>query len=436
MAIWEQTVKTLALAAVLAAFAGCTNGLNQDPYANQPDEVRKAGPMDPKPKEKPHDALSSEYLRINADPESLEFVEGAQGKAKIIGAVLGDVNGHDPVLGQDYELAIDNIGEFPGASFDASTGEFKWSPQPGFVDANYTRNIHLTVTLTTKTSPILRTQKTILGVITRSSQQPTIVSIDDLTSNPVKEGDTRDFKVVVRDPHADAKSADGKPRLSIVADQAGKASASNLIYCLGGKGCSDPTQDPSDPSLYTFKMRVDLQNKEVTKNKSSLSFGVMATSRFGEASAVREGTVAIVTTLQDPTISWSSGDAVNVVAGRENVVNFVISDMTSDSNLTINFDTRCDLVLGTTATCGCTALSRDPGTQLCTITWAVPAQPMQTDYDVMFTTFSQTRDQSQIKQTQQTRTLHVIQPPTGGGGGGGSGPIHTNNRVSSNGGAK
>lgn len=421
-----QTLKTLAAWTVLAgALAGCSGGLNQDPYANQPDEVKNAGPMDPKPKEKKGDALSSAYLRIQSE-DSYEFREGVETKVTIKGAVLADVNGHEPILGQDYQLTIDNMTDFPGASFDAMSGEFKWTPKPGYVSEEYTRNVHIEATLTTLFQPILQTKKSIVGVITRASIDPTVESVDDLTSAPTKEGETRDFRVWVRDPHASDKSPDTKPRLAIVSDGAGSSSAANLIYCVGTGGCTNPDKDPNDPQRFGFKLRLDLTNKEITKDTTTLSFGVIAISRFGETSAVRSQKVVVKSKLQDPEISWSTADSINVVAGKENLVNFTVYDPGSEGTLTINFDSRCDLVLGPTAVCSCTTQGR-PGTssQLCTISWAVPPQPLQSDYDLTFTTFNRSKDQTQMTQKQFQRRLHVVQaappPPSGGGGG----PIHT-----------
>ncbi len=410
-----QTFKVAAILAFAAALgASCSNGLKQDPYANQPDEVKNAGPMDPKPKEKKGDALSSAYLRIQTASDSVEFREGVESKITIKGAVLADVNGREPVLGQDYQLTIDNIADFPGASWDATTGEFKWTPKPGYVQDEYTRNVHIEVTLATLFKPILQTQKSIIGVITRAEMEPSVESIEDLTNPGVREGETRDFKVVVRDPHASDKSADTKPRLSIVSDGAGSASAAGLVTCLGTQGCSNPEKDPNDPQRYTFKLRVDLTGQEITKDTKTLSFSVMAISRFGETSAPKKANLLVKTKLNDPEISWSAADPIEVVAGRQNLVNFTVFDSGSDSQLTVNFDTACNLVLGPTATCSCTTLGR-PGTgpQLCKIIWDVPQNPLQTNYSVKFTTFNRSKDQSQYTTKSYERVLKVIQAAPG-----------------------
>jgi hypothetical protein len=403
-----QTFKILAALMTVAALGtGCS--MNQDPYANQPDEVKNAGPMDQAPKEKHSDALSSAYLRIQAE-DSYEFREGQETKLTIKGAVLADANGHTPVLGQDYQLTIDNMTDFPGATFDANTGEFKWTPKAGYVDTEYTKNVHIQVTLATLFKPILQTQKNIIGIITRTGIDPTVESIDDLTNPATKEGDTRDFRVWVRDPHASDKSADTKPRLAIVADGYGSTSAANLIYCVSSN-CTNPDKDPNDPQRYSFKMRLDLTGKEITKaDTATLTFGVMAISRFGETSPVKRANVVVRSKIQNPEISWSVNDPIEVVAGRQNLINFTVYDPNSEGQLTVNFDTACNLTLGPTATCSCSNLARvGTSAQLCKIVWDVPPSPLQTDYTIRFTTFNRSKDQSQYTSLPYERTLHVIQ---------------------------
>jgi hypothetical protein len=399
--------------ALALASAGCSNGLKQDPYADQPDSVKKSAPMAPVEKAKTGDADSPLYLRIRTDKETLEFSEGSETKATINGAILSDVNGHAPVAGQDFELSLDNAADFPGVNFDPQTGAFAWTPRPGYVAENYTRNVHFDFTLTTKFAPIRRTTRSLIGVITRGEIDPTIVSVEDLTTNPAKEGDVRDFKVVVRDPHGTSKSADTKPRLAITSDQSGTASAASYIYCKGTKGCSDPAQDPNDPTKFIFTLTLDLKNKVVTSGATTLTFGLIATSRFGESSAPSSYNVRIVSGIGDAEMSWSENDPIIVIAGLQNVVNFTVYDPKGAGNLTANFDTRCTSELGADATCTCKALSSSgSSTQLCTITWKAVAGIFSSDYSISISSFNQSRFDSSIKKTVfAPRILRVVQPP-------------------------
>ena len=418
-----QTLRILTLSlttlATVALAAGCS--LKQDPYDGQPDEVRNAAPMGPIEKDKKAgDALSKDYLQIQSD-DNAAFRENVQGSVDIKGAILTEVNGHEAIPGQDFILAIDNIADFPGAQWDAVNGKFVWTPLPGFVDTNYSRNVHITVSLTAKFGPY-KTTKDILAVVTRADMQPTIVSIEDLSRTLIKEGDVRTIKVVVRDPHSAGKSMDTKPRLQVTSDGA-NASAANLIYCAGG--CKDPDQDPNDPQLYTFNLRLDLQGKEITQNKVTLTYGLIATSPFGEASAISTSNLVISSLIQDAQVSWSSADPLTMASGQTNRVNFTVFDPNSDGAIGVTFNTQCSVSLGASANCSCSTLGR-PGTspQLCTITWSVPASPLQTDYTVEFVAKNTSRDGLQTKSTTFQRTLHIERagptPPAPGGG-----PIHT-----------
>lgn len=417
-----KTPKMVAAGALIAlALAACTNGLKQDPMADQPDNVKNAK-FEPKPAATPkNEADKSDYLRIQPNSDAYEFAEGKQNEAIIKGAILADINGHAPVLGQDYDVSIVNLADFPGATFDPSTGSFKWTPPPGFVDQNYTRNVRIQATIQTKFLPYRQTTQDIVAVVTRAEQDPTVVSIEDLTTKPTKEGDVRRFKVVVRDPHGDDAKPEYKPHLEIVSSGATGASATSLISCDGTDGCTNPTREKADPTLWDFTLVLDLSDataanghKEITKDQATLQFAVRAISRFGEASGLKPADVAVVTSIDDPVISWSEGDPLNVTAGQNNVVTFMVYDSGSNSNLTVNFDTRCDQVLGANSSCTCTGIGRDPnGPQLCTISWLVPAAPTQTDYDIVLSSLNQSKtDATQVKKTTfPPHQLHVIVPP-------------------------
>lgn len=410
----SRVMKTgfIALALALTA-AGCSKGLQQDPYADQSDAVKNRIPPEKNTAPPVGKAVGAEVLRIDS-ADSLTFDEGQEGQAQITGRVLMDINGHTPVLGTDYELSIDNIADFPGATFDAPTGTFTWTPRRGYVQGSYTRNIHVDVTLTTKGSPILRTTRSIIGIVTCSSIEPTIVSIEDLNVTPLHEGEARIFKVVVNDPHGDDKD-DMRPRLTIVASDNGQPTAANLITLQKTWGVANPQRDPGNPTQWIFTLVLDLQNKEITTGKTVLGFGLIATSRFGEASAIKLSSATVITSIGDPLMSWAQNEPIDVVQGKENTINFSIFDPRSESNMTVNFDTRCDITLGIGSTCTCKAQAAAAGvnTQLCTIRWSVP--PTATgQYRIDISSFNQSRYDAQQKKTTFSRFLRVVipgQPP-------------------------
>lgn len=400
---------TVALALAIIG-AGCS--MHQDPYADQSDAVKNRVAPEKDKAPPPGKADKQEALWIDAD-DNFEFKEGAANSVVTIGArVSSELLGHDPVLGQDYTLSIDNLADFPGASFDAPTGQLTWSPRPGFVQSNYTRNVHFDVTLTTKFSPIRKTTKSILAVVTRSKIDPSIVSIEDLSVNPIHEGEARVFKVVVRDPHADDQD-DMRPLLTVVASDNTKPSAAGYITQQKGMGTANPTRDPNDPTLWNFNLVIDLRNKELTTGKTTLGFGLVATSRYGEASPIKTGNATVITSLNDPLVTWPDSQPIDVVAGKENTVTFSVFDPKAEGNLSVNFTTRCDVTLGGAATCSCAAQPVSASgivTNLCTIRWSAPAIAPSAPFEIDFSSLNQSKYDSQQKQTPFVRYLRVVQP--------------------------
>ena len=395
---------------LMLGVAGCSKGLEQDPFAGQPDAVKDSTiPTQKQKRDERGQADKPESLRIDAD-DSFTFVEGQESSYKITGRILASVNGHEPVLGQDYELTVENINELSGASFDASSGKLTWNPPVGFVDQTYTQNVNVDVTLTTKFFPIRRTTKSIVAVVTRKSTNPVIESVEDISTIATAEGSVRSFQITVFDPHADDKSPNNLPRLVFVTANNGKASATPYLTCL--PSCSAPTKIAGRPGYYAFKAALDISNVEVTNSKVMLSFGVMAVSRFGEASGVTSANASVYTNISKPELSWSELEPITVVAGQENTVNFTIFDPLSNSDLTATFNTRCDLVLGPNSTCSCKPLvaSTPLGTQLCSIRWGVPKSTLQTEYAVEIATFSRSKYEPNQKPFTYTRKLKVVAP--------------------------
>jgi hypothetical protein len=378
----EMTSKKLniwvsGLAAVLIAtsLAACSQGLQQDPLADQPDEIRNGvdrGSAKPAPKPTP---LPSEALRIDT-AEFYSFKETFEGSATISGRVLIPVNGKPAEKGVDYEVNIENMSSFPGAFFDAATGQFKWTPPRGFVDLEYTRNMSLIVSLNTKMPPVLSVRRTIPVFVTRAENDPEILSVDGLNGHTIREGASREFDVTVLDPDSvDTDSA--RPRLLIVNNRSGSNSAASMVAMVQpGWGKTNPTNDPGDKHRWTFRLKIDSRGAEVTSSESLLSFGLIAVSRFGRSSAPTNVDVRFMTSVRAPMISWR--ETVNLVGGQEALINFNVFDPQAEGRLVFRFN-RCATLPGLA---NCTCVQQTASNLLCSIRWKVPDVVAPTDYTV------------------------------------------------------
>jgi hypothetical protein len=369
---WAAGLSAMLIAMSLSA---CSQGLQQDPLGDQPDEIRNGvnrGAAKPAPKPTP---LPSESLRIDT-AEFYSFKETFEGSAVLSGRVLIPVDGKPAEKGVDYELNIENMNAFPGASFDAATGQFKWTPPRGFVDVEYTRNMTLVVSLNTKVPPVLSVRRTIPVFVTRIENDPEVLSVDGLAGHTIREGESRDFQVTVNDPDSFDTDA-GRPRLLIVNNRRGANSAAALVSMVQpGWGKTNPTIDAADKTKWIFTLKIDSRGAEVTSNESLLSFGLIAVSRFGRSSAPMNAEAKFITSVRTPVISWR--DTVNLVGGQEALINFSAYDPQGEGRMVFRFN-RCATLPGLA---NCTCVQQSASNLLCSIRWKVPDVASPTDYVV------------------------------------------------------
>ena len=375
-------IRALVLSFILiGAITGCKT--SQDPLANQSAQVRNGVPPElatPAPSAKP---LREDALLIDSK-NFYNFKVGVAGSFTLSGRVLEPVNGHDPVLGQDYEIGIKNLSDFPGARFDTTTGEFQWKPDRLTDDSQYQESRILTVTIHTNSSPVLSKDKEIELFVARQESAPTIVSISsDLNTAPlIREGESRQFTVVVEDP--DSKDVDGmRPKINSIRATDSR-DVSYLVSMIPSEwNAKNPTIDPSNPNRWVFKMRLNLVGQEVTHSSESFSYGVQAVSRYGRT-AQQTSNVTIQTSIGKSVVSWLDNSPLAVVAGVENVISFTAYDPQGEGNVQFFWGSanwRCDMLPGS-ASCSCVSQDSSNSSQLCTLRWKIPIDVKITDATV------------------------------------------------------
>lgn len=354
----------LVLVMLTAGVVSLTLGCQQDPLADQPETVRRGIPVEvvrEPPAAKP---VKQEALRIDAN-DFFSFKEGIAGEAVITGRVL--------MPNVPFKIEIENMAsEFPGSTYDSTTGVFKWTPSRDALGVDYGTAKRLVVRLTTTGVPILGTTKSILIHVTRGENDPEIVAVEDLVTVFTREGKDRKFLVTVRDP--DSADFDGaRPKLFTIPSRRGPNDVSGLVYMEESKPAApNPVQDPNDKSLWIFKMVMDLtakngdlRGRDFTRGEERFFFGLQALSRYGRI-AVRPVDVTIRTSVMKPLVSWL--DPIEVVADQENTVQFTVFDPHDEGKLDLNFTTRVDQLPGK-ATQHCTEALRGGGMLLCKISW-------------------------------------------------------------------
>lgn len=359
---WRSLLPVAAVG-FLALGAGCS--LEQDPYADQPDSIKKSVPPE-QSKGEPSRATASDALRIDtADFYSMK--EGKPTEIAISARVLLSVNGNTPVLGKDFDVEVENLKDFPGAQYDPVTGKFTWTPPFGFVDKESTRNAALKLVLTTHFEPRMTRRKEVLIFVTRAENDPEIVEVTDLNSwNTYEEGQEIPFTVRVKDPDA-LPMAGMRPRILLIEAGTNRSGSPYVQLDPGWRG-DNPFQDPMDPSVWIFRMVFDTTKKEVTQSQENFSFGVVVTSRFGRVSAPKTVTLQLKTSIRPPKTTWLT--VADFYAGQQNKFSFSAFDALEEGDVTVTTKNLKDLP-GGNAAFRCRSMNNS-SSQSCTLDWLVP----------------------------------------------------------------
>jgi hypothetical protein len=338
----------------LALVSGCSK-LQQNPFTNVDQYLKDPVPPGYKP-DPGATPMKSDELRIDAD-EFYSTTEGDTTTFQISGRVLTPIDGQTPVLGKQFQLQIENLGDFPGARFDGKTGAFEWTPQPGFVEEGTKRIVEMRVTMDTTTG--LSTSRRLNIYVMRKETDPSVERVDS-TLTTVTEGDYRTFKVTVRDPDGD-DTPNGHPRLVVTNAKFGQDIGS-LVSVISG-----PVRDTVDKALWNYTMALDLRDAEVSKSISDASFGLIVISQFGHSSNPTPVNLKVRTLLAKPVASWLEDyySHVSFLSVQDNTMTFTVTDPKAEGTLGASF-TRCE----PGANCSCS--TPDPSKAyilLCKVRW-------------------------------------------------------------------
>jgi hypothetical protein len=408
---FKSVVFCVSLCAVLASVS-CGKGLHQDPLEGEPEEVRRRFP--PSHKRVGTEAYSAidELLQID-NTDNYTFKEGESSVIKLEGRVLTPVNGHAAAPGVDFEFALDNLQDFPGAIFDRASGTFAWTPPKHFVQDELTRYAHLDVRLITRGEPRLERKKTLSLTIARAVVDPEVLEVEDLSATPTREGEVRKFRVLVSDP--DAQDVDDRrPRLLVVANKRGGKSGAHLVTVLEpSANAKNPEPLPGDQTKWVFILELDVRGREVTKSSDKVGFALIAVSRFGRSSAPKSVGALIWSSVQEPVLTWD--EPIPVFAGQENVFTFSVFDPLDEGRISASVF-RCDLLPGSAA-CSCKE-QKGGSAQLCTVRWKVAPDARLGEYVLEGEVLNQSRvsGDPDFQKKSFRRTVMILaapNPPTG-----------------------
>ncbi|MFN7824773.1 MAG: hypothetical protein ACK5P6_05370 [Pseudobdellovibrionaceae bacterium] len=339
----------LLVCAAVIALAGCST--QQNPFDGNvvgvdPDEGRKKPTPDP---------LFSDSLRLDSSSPELNFQEGTESTFTLSARSL--------IPATDALLQIENLLDFPGLKFDTKTLEIKWTPGLGFAGSDLQRRALLKVSysvFSTEAQIRIQITKVFPVVVLKKLQQPQVVRVTDLVSQPIREGTLRQFEVVVDDQD----SMTGKvPRLLITTNTSSSyPTAATLVDFT----TSQPVQDSTNKARWTFRMQVDAREKELTRDEDQYEFAFIALSSFGIQSNLFPVNVKFRTDVKSPVFTFDNNDQVSVVATERNRLSFSVYDPSAEGKIVVsagtlavipgqhdvtclmsggNFQVKCDVLL-------------------------------------------------------------------------------------------
>ena len=326
---------SLLLTLVAVLLVGCNSGFkNQDPMDGQPDNIKRAIPPEKKTDSPADDVLPEESLQIDADV-FYEFIEGEEREIEISSrALLPDTT---------YTLELDNADRRLDAvsiksSEDGHKQTLTWTPPKGWVGDQSVRRVRVTAILNAKRGKTyLSRRQEIQIVVYREDVGPEIVEVVGLPEDGLREGGRAAFTVLVRDPESVSRTTPvigTPPQLRLVET----SKDNSLVPFLEQDG--EPTRSEEDPELWTFKMKIDINNEHnLTHNADTHYFGLKAVNRHAVPSTVTKENLSIRSSLAQPLISWSNNDPVIFTEGKENYFSFTVFDPLQEGKATLEWVT-------------------------------------------------------------------------------------------------
>lgn len=281
-----KMIKLSSLIVLSSVLFGC--GLHQDPLKGKDSRFLDGLNAPTKPVlDRP---VASDAIRVQA-PEFVSLEEGKASQFQISARVL--LEGYTAVV------SLENLNEFPGATYDPSTGQVQWTPPKGYVpvggDLIFERNLVVTVQAMKSGSAVLMGSKMIPLRVARGFLAPEITSAS-ISDRAVREGQSTYVTIRVRDYDADANDRSTWSQIQFKAANSKLDLTSHLqLYDFRSRGNND----------FDYIYVLDLVNTEVTPTYAVVQTFVMASSRYGKLSSQKDFSIGVYTSLTSPLATWN-----------------------------------------------------------------------------------------------------------------------------------
>lgn len=296
--------------------------LQQDPIRNAPDAVREGRLPDTGKVEVP-EPFPKEALQIDT-PNVINARVGSKIEFKIGYRVM--------VEGVQAEIQIDNLNEFIGATFDAATGVFSWTPTRESVGNFALVELPLQITLLTIPSDaypkVSVERKRVTLAVTNSYMRPVIESMTGPAD--VAVGNRETYKLVIEDLDAYTRHD-----VNIFNRSCGTFRTDISSHVTFGT----PVADANNPGKFLVDVYLNLNSSSARElPTNTYCFGVAVVSKYGQVSNVYSQNITLTGTYKSSRISATTFD---VEMGKK--LNFSFSIYDPSGNAKVNIDSISNL---------------------------------------------------------------------------------------------
>ena len=330
------------------AFLSACGGWKEDPLDGKNQLLREGTEkpieiIDEKP-------VKSDAVRINA-PDDVSVEETQALEFEITGRVLLD--------GYTVDVEIQNLADFPGATYDRAKHLFKWTAPVGFVERSgtaegYRVKVDLMVRALARASSgaILERAGIVKIEVSRSFTVPVINAITK-ARDILREGEMMNVVVDYTDKDASAGDRNTWARIAL-SPAPGVKNLSGLLtlYSVENRGGTN----------YRATYAVDAREADLTDSIDPYGANFTVITRYGKASMDRSVNMNVYMSFASPVTTWI--DTLQLVEEQPMVHKFVVSDPRLEALMSMTPQGP----MGSATVC----MPTSRGVLNCTFTWTPP----------------------------------------------------------------
>lgn len=308
--------------------------MQQDPLANASDQVRN-GHLPDTHKPVPDNPIPQDGLLVDA-PERVNARVGSEVQFKVSGRVM--------VPGVTFKMMIMNLADFPGATFDESTGDFAWTPPKSLLGGQPSLGMSLKVSLVTDSSedhPTISVRNhEVRFLVENTYSKPIVNTIQGAASLTV--GQSYNMTFTMEDIDAFTKE-NVTVQVRDCPSSSYSSSIAHFVTVKNIKAISGSTEK------FSGDIVVNLRNADTIVN-GSYCFALVAVSKYGVTSEVFKKEITIEPRLRPTKMTMEI--APNIFAGESMSISFAIYDPSGFANLRlVSLDDVAAALPGSTLTC-------------------------------------------------------------------------------------